>query len=270
MRSRNHTSAILLVVLLSATLVPQPLSATLQATDSDSPAPQASPASPCAALGSSMLALETHTNAATRDAAEAGISADGLPKNNAFRAVEGDSVKVNNEVIQGYMALGPILAADDANQGIMNATAAVAAEAHSELQLAQIFTDVALTFERNVNAGRDRLRRTLVGLAIGVVAPVAGLAYLGARGIHQSASSSTTSGTVNGQPFSATTTATTTTVNYAEIDALRSVEAAALDKQKMALELYGPQVTILPYALDPLIDRWVAACKSAHELGNTR
>jgi hypothetical protein len=211
-----------------------------------------------------MVDLVAHTGNALVDATKAGFAADSLKRGADFKTVETSAADVHREVLMAYMALGPVMGSEIRNARVMSATAAVARAAQGELQVAQLLAQLALTYERVVNAQKKRNRMLLIAAPFLLVAPIAAGAFMeGVMGAQRT--TTTTTGTVNGQPF----TATTTTVDYTRMEALQAAVAANQAGRKEALELYTPQVGTLVYVINPLAWKWITACRAAKELPAT-
>lgn len=212
----------------------------------------------CRDLGPAILDLYTHTNAAVIDADTAAFRADALASSADYKYVEDNSAATRLEVLKAYTALGPILTARVRNSAVTSATRAFAEEAQGQLQVAQQMAQLSLTYERTANAQNKRRYKLLYAAPFLLVAPVAAAAYMAsASGEHTR--TTTTTGTVGGQPF----TSTTTTRDYAQANAMNLAVSEDQAQRKEALELYAPQVSTLPYVLGPLSNNWVEACKQS-------
>lgn len=227
-------------------------------------APYVQSATSCRALGPAMVDLVAHTGNALVDATKAGFAADSLKNGADFKTIETSAADVHREVLMAYMALGPVMGSDIGNGRVRVATAAVAREAQGELQVAQLLTQLSVTYERVINAQRKRDRLLLMAAPFLLVAPIAAAGFMeGAMGAQRT--TSTTTGTINGQQFSATTS----TEDYSRVNAIQAAVAANQAGRKEALELYTPQVGTLVYVINPLAWKWITACRAAKQLPAT-
>lgn len=221
------------------------------------PLPYAQSLTSCKLQGSAMLALMQDSKKAVVDAMKASAAAQNLRTNADYKAVEDDSNDVRTDVLQGYTVLGPIMGSEVKSARVMAATARVAHEAQRDLQTAQMLTQVALAYERAANTTRARRRKLLFGAPFVLVAPVLAAGYVaGVQGV--STKRTSTTGEIDGQPFSASSTS----VDDSQVLALRAATVATQGDRLQALQLYTPQIGLLVYTLDPLIQKWSAACKA--------
>jgi len=263
---KNFRIKVRATAVLAATAILLATSARLHAQEASpsenaTPSPLASPQyifnpTSCHDLGPAFLDLFTNTNSAVLSAVKAGFRADSLKTGADYKAVEDDAVSTRVSVLKAYTALGAVLTTRIANPDVMSATMIFANEAQGQLQVAQQFALLALDYERTVNAQNKRRHALLYAAPFLLVAPVlAGGFMAGAAGAHTT--TSTTTGNIDGQQF----TATTTTRDYSEANAINLATSQNQAQRKEALELYTPQVSTLPYVLGPLSQDWIDTCK---------
>lgn len=230
-------------------------------TENATPSPTASPQyvfnpTSCRELGPAFLDLYTNTNSAVLTAIKAGFSADSLKTGADYKAVEDNAAGTRISVLKAYTALGAVLTTRIPNPDVTSATKAFVSEAQGQLQVAQQLALLSLNYERTANAQNKRRHAILYAAPFLLIAPVAAAGFMaGAAGAHTT--TSTTTGNIDGQQF----TATTTTRDYSEANALNLAVSQNQAQRKEALEMYTPQVSTLPYVLGPLSQDWIDACK---------
>jgi len=231
-------------------------------------------AATCASVGQAMIALQDGVNAASIAAIKAGSLAQGLAntnpsKNHAYRLIEEDALAVDAGRAKAYAGLGQLLGARFADPGVTNATQAVTDEAKAELQLVGGYSSVTLAYERMENRGNKRMSPLLLAGAAVVSLPLAAGMAAGASGQHaQTSTSSTTSTTVGNQTYSNTTTTTMAPSTTSIAQALAQAQANAQTKASLSLIVitYRPQIETAIYTFNPLIQKWVDACREAKQL----
>jgi len=207
----------------------------------------------CSAVGQSMLSFSSGVNAAVIAAAKATLAASSLPgttskRNPAFKVVEDESAKVEASVGPTLSGLGPLVGADFGDPTLQNATDAVTLEGRAELQEALSFGRLSLHLEQAVSTRSATARRLAIANAL--------------RAFGSSFATSNTYGTVNGQSFSATTV--TRSANSSQ--PIRIPPDATIGETAEALSQEQARLLLLPYTFNPLVNRWIAACRTAHQL----
>jgi hypothetical protein len=207
----------------------------------------------CSVVGQSMLSFSSGVNAAVVAATKATLAASSLPgttakRNPGFKVVEDESAKVEASVAPTLSGLGPLVDADFGDPTLQNATDAVTVEGRAELQEALSFGRLSLHLEQAVDTRSAAARRLAIANAL--------------RAFGSSFATSNTYGTVNGQPFSATTV--TRAPNGSQ--PIRIPPDATLGETADALAQEQARLLLLPYTFNPLVNRWIAACRTAHQL----
>ncbi len=213
----------------------------------------------CAAVGQSMLALQTGVNDAVIAASKSTLAASTLPgskraHNPAATIVEEQSAKVEVAVGSVLSGLGPLVGANFGDPSVQNATEAVTSEAQAESQEAMSFGRLSRRFlqvllDRNAAARRAALANAL--RAFGAA-------------LQSSSTVSHTQGMVNGQAYSATTV--TRTPNNSLPAPIQILPDATEEQTAAALEQEQARLLFLPYTFNPLIARWITACRAANQL----
>jgi hypothetical protein len=200
-----------------------------------------------------MLSFSTGVNAAVIAASKATLAASSLPdttakRNPNFKVVEDESTKVETSVEPTLSGLGPLVGADFDDPTLQKATEAVTLEGRAELQEALSFGRLSLHLERAVNTHGIAARRMAIANAL--------------RAFGSSYTTSNTTGSINGQSFSATTV--TRSPNNSQ--PIRIPPDASIEQTAEALAQEQARLLLLPYTFNPLVNRWVAACRAAHQL----
>ncbi len=204
-----------------------------------------------------MIQFQQGVNDSAVASAKAGRAAEDLPgtrpaRNPLYKVVEDQSAKAEDAAAKAFAGLGPLAGANMANPDLQRATDAVSAEGKRELLDSLSFSRFALAFERSINTRNILVSRLIIAHAL-------------TNSSSQTSSTSQTYGSVYGQPFNATTTTTATTTGPKPPLVLPPPDAT-LDERQEALTEHGPEIEMLPYTFNPLITRWISACRDAHEL----
>lgn len=206
----------------------------------------------CSAVGQPMLTLSQGVDDAVIAAVKATLAASTLPgtspkRNPGYKAVEDDAPQVQAGVSEALSGLGPLVDADFRNGSLQKATDAVTLEARAELQEALSYGQLSLRFEQILKARRAAATRAALGDAL--------------RAFGSSFATSSVYGTVNGQPFTATMTRPPEMAPPTRVapDATVEQTAEALGQEEARLVFF-------PYTFHPLVNRWMRACRAAHQL----
>lgn len=208
----------------------------------------------CAAVGRSMLTFSTGVNGAVLAAAKATLAASNLPgttpkRNPAFRVVEDESAKVEANAATVLSGLGPLVSADFGDPAVQKAADAVTLEGRTELQEALYSSRLSFRLEQTIATRNASAARLALANAL--------------RAFGSSSSVSSTYGAVGGQPFSATTV-TRTLPNSSQ--PIRLPPDASIGQTADALAGEQTRLLLMPYTFNPLVQRWIAACRAAKQL----
>jgi hypothetical protein len=199
-----------------------------------------------------MLAFSEGVNAAVISSAKATSAASNLPgttpRQNAagYKTVEEQSALVEAAGAKALAALEPLVDVQFSDPTVQAATEAVTIEGRSQLQEAEQFSRLALRFERGLNSQIIAERKRRIGSAL--------------RSLGSSSITSTTTGSVNGVPFQATTTTTTPKIPPPVV----IKPDATVDETAVSLSDEETRLVLLPYTFNPLVRRWTTACKNAN------
>jgi hypothetical protein len=206
-----------------------------------------------------MIVLQTGVNDAVVAAAKSTLAASTLPGSNRshnpnITIIEEQSAKVEVAVSSVLSGLGPLVGADFGDPSVQSTTEAVTLEAQTESQEALSFGRLSRRFlqvllDRNAAARRAALANAL--RAFGAA-------------LQSTSTVSQTQGMVNGQAYSATTV--TRTPNTSLPAPIQIMPDATEEQTAAALEQEQARLLFLPYTFNPLINKWVAACRAAHQL----
>jgi hypothetical protein len=206
----------------------------------------------CSGVGQPMLTLSQGVDAAVIAAVKATLAASTLPgtspkHNPGYKTVEDEAPQVEAGVSEALTGLGPLVDADFRNGSIQKATDAVTLEARGELQEALSYGQLSLRFEQILKARRAAAARVALGDAL--------------RAFGSSFATSSVYGSVNSQPFTATIT------RPAEMaPPVRVAPDATIEQTAEALGQEEARLVFFPYTFHPLVNRWVRACRAAHQL----
>jgi hypothetical protein len=206
-----------------------------------------------------MIALQAGVNDAVLAAAKATLAASTLhgtkwANNPRPQIIEEQSAKVEVAIGSVLSSLGPLAGAEFSDPAVQQATAAVTQEAQAESQEALSFARLSHRFLQVLVDRSAAARRAALANA---------LRAFGAA-LQSSSTVSSTQGTINGQGFSATTV--TRTPNTTQPTPIQIPPDATIEQTAEALEQEQARLLFLPYTFNPLISRWVSACRAANQL----
>jgi hypothetical protein len=221
----------------------------------------------CATIGPSMVDLQQNVNDAVLAATEANRAATHLPgttpspTNPFVKTIEEKAALAQTKADAALRNLGPLLGTDIADPAVQQATDAVTAEARTELQtalgiseLSQVYAETGIANNnaaKAVSAANARARRA---------------AFFQALSQSFARNYSTTQGTINGQPFTATTVTTPGVRSIRASQIQMPPPDATMAQMRIALAADIAEMELLPYTFNPLVQHWIVACRAAHQL----
>ncbi len=221
-------------------------------------------AATCRDMGQSVLDLSQAVGDLSISALKAGSAALSLTGTRsrygpAFKTVEDEAAKGDQAFVAALRALGQLQSMQPDDPGVASATEQLLADATDALQFSAAYKGFALAYERAINSRNRTLARAAIAAAMGSAPPYA-------------TSYSTTTGSIYGNDFWATTTTTTrisdpgagwrAAAQRYESD-VQSGEVSR-DEMQSYLTQYAPAVEMLPYKYYPIVNNlWIPACRAA-------